>query len=131
MFFATLGLISATFAEVVVETADFRLTVGDDAIVRSLMVKATGEECVQAAEPTALFAATQDRPFNNEIKLIHPNRETTYPATSLRREGDFLYVGFSHRQYEAKVALKVEPHYVAADDAFPRRREGGICRSTG
>ena len=100
-------------ADVVIENRDFRLVAGADALVKSLVVKQTGEECVRGDEEIALFSATQDRPFNNEIKLIHPNKRTTYPATSLRREGDELVVGFAHKMYEARIALKVADRYVA------------------
>jgi len=99
-------------ADVVIDNASFRLTVGDDAVARSLVVKATGEECLDADEPTALFAVTQDRPFNNEIKLIEPNKRTTWPADRLRREGDRLIVGFPHHLYEAVVRLRSGAGYV-------------------
>ena len=99
--------------DIVVETADFRLTLGSDARAKSLIVKSTGEECLVSAEGVSLFAATQDRPFNNEIKLIHPNKRTVYPATSLRQEGDFLVAGFEHRQYEAKIRVRCAKAYAA------------------
>ena len=109
---------------IVLENATFRLVVGTNAVARSLVVKATGEECLSAVEPLPLFTATQDRPFNNEIKLIHPNKRTVYPACSIRRIEDDshcqlsttnyqLIVGFPHRMYEAKVRVKVEPSYMA------------------
>ena len=96
----------------VIENARFRLSVGDDAVVRSLVLKATGEECAAGAEGVPLFTVTQDRPFNNEVKLIHPNKRTTYPANALRREGDRLIVGFAIAPYEAAVDLKVTDAYV-------------------
>ena len=91
--------------DVVLENARLRLTVGDDAVVRSLVVKPTGEECVDATERLPLFSVTQDRPFNNEIKLTYPNTETTYPANRIRREGDELIVGFEIAPYEARVKV--------------------------
>ena len=100
-------------ADVEIACRDFTLRVGEDACVKSLVVKATGEECVDAALRLPLFTVTQDRPFNNEVKLIHPNKRTVYPACSLRRAGDTLVVGFPHRQYEAKVSLKTADGYVA------------------
>ena len=96
----------------VIENARFRLVVGSDAKVRSLVLKATGEECAAGAEGVPLFTVTQDRPFNNEVKLIHPNKRTTYPANALRREGDRLIVGFAVAPYEAAVDLKVTDAYV-------------------
>jgi hypothetical protein len=88
-------------ADVEIACRDFTLRVGEDACVKSLVVKATGEECVDAALRLPLFTVTQDRPFNNEIKLIHPNKRTVYPACSLRRVGDTLVRiianGYVHR----------------------------------
>ena len=98
--------------DVVIENARFRLVAGSDAKVKSLVLKATGEECAQGAEGVPLFSVTQDRPFNNEVKLIHPNKRTTYPANALRREGDRLVVGFVLAPYEATVDLKVTDAYV-------------------
>ena len=99
--------------EVVLENAEFRLVVGVDAVARSLVVKKSGEECLADGVSLPLFAATQDRPFNNEMKLIHPNKRTTCPASSLRLADGFLIVGFPHRMYEAKVRVKVAPSYLA------------------
>lgn len=100
-------------ADIEIACRDFTLRVGEDALVKSLVVKATGVECVDASLQIPLFTATQDRPFNNEIKLIHPNKRTVYPACSLRREGDDLIAGFTHRQYEAKVSIKTADGYVS------------------
>ena len=33
-------------ADILLENADFKLTVGEDACLKSLVVKATGEECL-------------------------------------------------------------------------------------
>ena len=99
--------------DVTIENARFRLVVGADALVRSLVVKATGEECVPAGEKIPVFSVTQDRPFNNEVKLIHPNKRTTYPANSLRREGDRLVAGFETAPYQALVDVTVRDEYVA------------------
>ena len=110
-FISILG--SAPAEDIEIACSDFVLRVGPDARVRSLVVKATGEECVDAAQQLPLFTVTQDRPFNNEMKLIHPNKRTVYPACSLRREGDLLIAGFPHRLYEAKVSLKTAKGYVA------------------
>ena len=112
--FCVLGALAASVvsAEVVVENARFRLCVGNDAIVHSLMIKATGEECLAKDDAIPLFSVTQDRPFNNEVKLIHPNKRTTYPANALCREGNRLVVGFATAPYEAVVDLKVFDSYV-------------------
>ena len=61
----------------VFENARFSLVVGADAIVKELRLKSTGEDCLDHTEETALFSLTEDRPYNNEIKLAHPNKRTT------------------------------------------------------
>lgn len=75
----TLAALAAT-ADVTIETTTFTLTVGDDAVARSLVVKTTGEETLAQRERIALFSSTQTRPFNNEIKL-------TRHFTRIRRGG--------------------------------------------
>ena len=107
-----LSLAACACGDVVLENARLRLTVGDDAVVKSLKVKPSGEECVDATERLPLFSVTQDRPFNNEIKLTYPNTETTYPANSVRREGDELVVGFELAPYEARVKVREEKDYL-------------------
>ena len=107
------GAVAASLhGDIVLENARLRLTLGDDAVVKSLTVKPSGEECVDATEKLPIFSVTQDRPFNNEIKLTYPNTETTYPANRLRREGDELIVGFEIAPYEARVRVREEKDYL-------------------
>ena len=112
LFIFTLVPLMAFGSDIVIENVRFRLSVGEDAAVKSLVLKASGEECVPQDEAIPLFSVTQDRPFNNEIKLIHSHKRTTYPANALRREGDRLVVGFRIAPYEAAVDVKVTDAYV-------------------
>ncbi|MBQ6916082.1 MAG: hypothetical protein IJQ65_10190, partial [Kiritimatiellae bacterium] len=102
---ANLAFAPVCRADVVVETDSFRLVVGDDAAAKSLVVKATGEECIDAREGIPLFTSTQERPYNNETKLAHPTKRMTFPANRVRREGNVLVVGFSIAPYEARVRV--------------------------
>ncbi len=72
---------------------------------------------IESGEGVPFCATTQDRPFNNEIKLIHPNKRTTYPANRVRKEGDRLVIGFETAPYEAVVEVR----------AFIFERGGGRC----
>ena len=110
--FVSAAMLPAEAADVVVENDAFRLVVGGDAAAKSLVVKATGEECVDASKRIPFLTVTQDRPFDNELKLIHPNKRVVYPATKVRCEGDALIFGFDHGMYEAKVAVKTAPGYM-------------------
>ncbi len=99
--------------DIILENSQFRLTVGGNAVVKSLIHKATGEECLDLHEPTALFSVTQDRPYHNEIKLSHLCKETTFQANRITREGNRLIVGFELVPYTAIVEIQVKPAYIA------------------
>ena len=90
---------------IVLETETFKLTVGKDAVARSLVIKKTNEEMLVKGAEVPLFSVTQDRPFNNEIKLEHPNTRTTYKADSLSWDGERLTVGFDTAPYEAVIKV--------------------------
>ncbi|MBQ3341149.1 MAG: hypothetical protein IJG84_04590 [Kiritimatiellae bacterium] len=98
---------------VVVETKAFRLVINPDATARSLVVKATGEECVYREASLPVFAATQKRPFNNETRLVQMAKRTTYPANRIRRSGDILRIGFDTAPYEAEVRVLERDGYAA------------------
>ena len=107
-------LVSAVaFADVQVASGKFTLVIGDDAVPKSLVIKATGEEMLAPARGRSLFSVTQERPFNNEVKLSYPNSRTTYMANSVRREGDLIVVGFEQARYSALVRVKETPDYAA------------------
>ena len=99
--------------DIVIENTHLRLTVGSDCIVKSLIHKASGEECLVQDQDIALFSITQPRPFNNEVKLVYSNKRTTFQANRLRREGDRLIVGFEIIPYEAVVELREASDYIA------------------
>ena len=95
------------------ENKHFTLTLGTDCIVKSLKLKATGEELLIQGEETALFSLTEDRPYNNEIKLAHPNKRTTFEANRVRMEDDHLIVGFELVTFEAVVDYTITDDYMA------------------
>ena len=98
--------------DVAVENDRFSLKFDESGRARSLVVKATGEECLDATTPVPFFSVTQERPYNNENKLTHPNCRTTYPATKIVREGDILVVNFQLVRYAAEIAVVEKPGYV-------------------
>ena len=99
--------------DIIIENKHFRLTVGADCCPKSLLHKATGEECLDISEDIPLFSVTQPRPFNNEVKLAYPNKRTTFQADRVRREGNRLIVGFEIIPYEAVVEVKETDAYVS------------------
>ena len=118
---------------ILLENREFRLALGEDARTQSLILKSTGEECLDTSNPVSFFSVTQDRPFNNELKLAFCNKRTTYEANSLRREGDFLIVGFEKILYEAEVALNITDSYISfrlAGFRVPPEAFGGLRMDT-
>jgi len=97
---------------VVLENKHFLLKVSDDCVAKSLIIKANGEECLKQGSEIPLFSLTQERPFNNEIKLVYPNKKTTFAANRIRREGNKLIVGFEIIKFEAIVKLTEKEDYI-------------------
>ena len=91
----------------------FTLKIDDTAKVKSLILNATGEECLIENTDTSIFSLDELRPFNNELKLAHPNKLLTFEAVSLRREGDKLIAGFDLLPFEAVVEVKETDDYIA------------------
>ena len=98
---------------IVIENSLFRLIVDRHCKARSLVVKATGEECLCNRGKTALFSVTQERPYNNEIKLSHPNKRITCEADSICRDGNTLTVGFELAPYKAVIEIQEAQSYVS------------------
>ncbi len=97
--------------DILLQTDLFRLTVGADGTAKSLVCLDNGEECLADSE-TPLFSVTEDRPYNNEVKLSHPNKRTVFPANRVRREGSRLIVGFSLAPFEAVVEVTEAAGYL-------------------
>ena len=95
------------------ENECFCLQIGRNCVAESLVHKATGTECLMTGEEIALFSLTEERPYNNEIKLAYPNKRTTFQANRVRLEGDKLIVGFELVTFEAVVEVKITPTYIA------------------
>ena len=85
----------ANRSDVVIENARMKLVIGGDARAKSLVVKATRQEMLDVTEDIPVFSVVQDRPFNNEVKLLFANKRTEYRADRVRREGDCLFVASS------------------------------------
>ena len=62
---------------VVLEDEKFCLTLSSSCVAESLILKSNGEECLHTLEKLPFFSLTEERPYNNEIKLAHPNKRTT------------------------------------------------------
>ncbi len=125
--------LSLQYENVIIENERLRLKIGGDCQVQSLILKATGEELLRSGEGISLFSVTQERPFNNEVKLAHPNKRTTFQANRIRREGDRLIVGFEITPFEAVVEIRECPRYISfhlADFIVHPADYEGLCMDT-
>ena len=100
-------------ADVEISNAHLALALGDDARVKSLVDRVTGEELLDGSDPLSFVTITLERPFNNEMKLAYPNQRTTCRANRVRRAGDRLVFGFEKAGYEAEFSVKATDAYVA------------------
>ena len=97
----------------ILENDLFYLCINDQCHVENLVYKGTGEECLLLNEETALFSVTEERPYNNEIKLMYPHKRTVFQANRVKQESNQLIVGFDRLPWEAVVTVKIEPKYIA------------------
>lgn len=97
---------------IILENEKFILSLSADGTADGLILKSNGEECIYTDEKQAFFSLTEERPYNNEVKLAHPNKRTTFQANRIRMEDGKLIVGFELIDFEAIVDVKVEPMYM-------------------
>ena len=111
-------------ADVTVGNSRCRLTIGDDAVVKSLRILKTGKETVNPSERLPVASVTQDRFYGNENKLAYPCGEVTCRANRIRRQGDLLTVGFETVPYEAHIRVKETEEFVGFElEGFTRNGE--------
>lgn len=96
----------------ILENKRMVLRIAGDCTAESLVFRGTGEELLAAEERLSLFAVSQLRPFNNEVKLAHMNKATTYCANRVRRDGNLLVVGFEEIPYEAEILVGIREDYI-------------------
>ena len=99
--------------EIVVENAAFRLTLGADGCAQSLVAKSTGEECLMPGVRIPFARIRQDRPYDNEMHLIHPAKPMFFAANRISRAGDTLEIGFADEYHILKVRLAATDDYIA------------------
>ncbi len=96
-------------------------TVGKNAKALSLKLNSSKKELLCDSD-TPLFTVTQDRFFNNELKLMHTAREVTAESSSLRYENGKFIAAFDKLPYEAVIDIEDKDSYFVfslVDFAFP------------
>ena len=99
--------------KIILENKSFRLTLREDSIAESLINKSNGEECLTESLRIPFFAAAQDRPYNNEIKLAYMNKRTVCKSNRVKLDGNRLTVGFELFPFEAEIDVTINDTYIA------------------
>ena len=97
---------------ITLENDKFKLVLNCNGTAESLVLKSNCEECIYTSERLPFFSITEERPYNNEVKLAHPTKRTVFGANSIRMENGKLKVGFELLNFEALVDVKIEPLYM-------------------
>ena len=97
--------------EIILSNAFLQLTLGTDGRAHSLLCLPTGEELLDTAHLCPLCSVTQERFYNNELKLMHTSRRTTLQSNALRYEDGKLFVGFEEVCYEAVIKIEDKEQY--------------------
>lgn len=98
---------------IVLENAEMRLEIGPKGTARSLVHKASGQECLARDVEVPMFTLTQDRPYDNELQLAYPAEVTEFSVAEVRYERNKLLVEFDRVGYSASIEVKVTDEYIA------------------
>ena len=119
-------------AEILIENQEFRLTVTDDGLVKSLIYKPDNRECLLDGQDVPVCVITQYRPYDNENFLMYPAKPRSFPSNKARMNGDTLMVEFSDTYDIAKIKVDITPSYISFNpvDRDYRIEDYGVKRKT-
>lgn len=99
--------------DIVLQNDEMALTIGADGIVKSLVSKSTGEECLQPGVDAPACVITQYRPYDNENFLMFPAKPRQFPSDKCYMHGDTLLVEFTDTYDIVKLKVDITPSYIA------------------
>ncbi len=102
--------VTETAESYVIRNENAVFTVGKNGSALSLKLTAFDEELLCDSN-TPLFTVTQDRFFDNELKLMHTAREVTAVSTGLRYKNGKFTVSFDTVPYEAVIDIEDKGSY--------------------
>ncbi|MGE5458508.1 MAG: hypothetical protein ACM3RX_09150, partial [Methanococcaceae archaeon] len=98
--------------DVIIENEEIKLVISGEGIAKSLLYKPANIECLKEGSKVPVSVITEERPYQNEIKLAYPTKRTTFKSNSARKNGDKLIIGFELIPWEATINLKITPNYI-------------------
>ncbi|MFA7493476.1 MAG: hypothetical protein WCZ43_08175 [Proteiniphilum sp.] len=109
-----LSAMKSQLPEIVIENKDARLILYGDGRAKSLLHKATGEECLDLGNnDKSIFALVEYRPYATELMLTYSAKPRTYYADRVQKTGNKLIVQFEEILYTATVDLNITDYYLA------------------
>lgn len=103
---------TAVAGDVVLQNDEMALTIGGDGLVKSLIYKPTGEECIQSGVGAPACVITQYRPYDNENFLMFPAKPREFPSNKCYMRCDTLMVEFTDTYDIVKLKVDVTPDYI-------------------
>ena len=110
---AALAAPFALSAPIVLENGQMRLTLDSRGWSESLVVKATGEECLKPGVRLPLATLTQNRAYDNEYKLLLPADVWEHRANRIELVGDELRIGFEDEFHTLVLKVRVTRDYLS------------------
>lgn len=99
-------------ADIILENAEMRLEISPAGAARSLLHKASGQECLVQDADVPMFTVTQDRPYDNEMQLAYPAEVTAFPVIEVKKQGNDLLVEFGLVDYQAVIGVTITDAYI-------------------
>jgi len=103
---------SPAAGSIVLENNELRLEISATGSARSLVHKASDQECLAENVDVPMFSLTQYRPYDNELQLAYPAEVTEFPVVQLKQQGNMLIVDFALVGYMAAISVKIADSYI-------------------
>ncbi|MBS3772319.1 MAG: hypothetical protein KGY69_18865, partial [Bacteroidales bacterium] len=98
--------------DITIENAEMRLVISEEGHAKSLIHKATGQECLAVQDSFPVFAVKQSDRLPSQEMLVHPAEPKFLPATKVRRMGNKLKISFRHLSHRVTVRLDITDSYI-------------------
>ncbi len=123
---------AAVAGDIVLQNDEMSLAIGEDGLVKSLVYRPTGEECVQPGVDAPVCVITQYRPYDNENFLMFPAKPRSFPSNRCYMRGDTLMAEFTDTYDIVKIKVDITPSYIAFTpvDRDYRIEDYGVKRKT-
>ncbi|MBQ8880530.1 MAG: hypothetical protein IJY69_06805 [Clostridia bacterium] len=97
---------------IIIENRHLIMRINENAICESLILKSNDRELIDKSILCPIFSLTEKRPYNNEIKLMHPNKRTTFAAKNASLTDGKLTVYFDLVTFGAEIEVDISDEYV-------------------